>query len=630
LAYDPVLKRRVALKIPRPECVLSQQMRSRFEREAAAMAKLSHPNLVTVLEAGTIGPACFIAQEYVEGEALSRRIRERGRMSPAEAAAVIAQIAGAVQFVHQQKIIHRDIKPDNILLDMAATSRWSDTVLLEYTPKLTDFGLAKWLEDSPQLTRTLTAVGTPAYMAPEQIDGSAEGVGPTADVYALGATLYQMLTGQPPYRGHSTWDTFRQVKDGQVAAPRRLAPAVPRDLEAICLKCLELEPAHRYGSAQQLAEDLERFLNNEPVEARPMSGLRRSAKWARRKPLVALLLLLLMGSLVGGFSAIAWQWRSAEAERARAAANFNLAHQGIRDVYGVLSQQPRLKHYKFNELRRSLRQKVLNYYGDLRERNAGSPQIDRDIADVYYDLAHESLAGGNHEAAIELCRESIPRWQRLAEQSADRNGALYFLAQTQRILGMSLARSGVSFDEAIVPIQKSSALLEELVAAQADSTAVRSALADSYQAEASLHRLSDRLDRSSRLAVAALEQRREAMRLSPDDPSLQRRMAEALYLLGAQHYAEGQYLRVEDDCVKAIALLEGLFSAENQQPTIGVCLARCLRLYAGAAEQLGKHDFAARLNQRQKATLLRLSAMFPLEKQVTDALRVLDERTPGE
>ncbi len=323
LAHDPRLRREVALKVPRPHGLATPELRERFLNEARAAAGLDHPNLVPVYEAGEAGPVCYIASAYCPGPNLAEWLRGRADPVPhREAAALLATLADAIQHAHARGVIHRDLKPSNILL--AACGLAGETAkpqAAEPVPKITDFGLAKCLGggDGAQ-TASSTVLGTPSYMAPEQAAGRPGQVGPAADVYALGAVLYEVLTGRAPFRAETPFETVRQVIEDDPVPPRRLRPDCPRDLETVCLKCLHKEPQRRYGSAAELAEDVRRFLDGTPIRARPTGRVERAAKWARRRPALAALLAtaaaaaaaLLLGSL--------WYGAVLQGERDRALA----------------------------------------------------------------------------------------------------------------------------------------------------------------------------------------------------------------------------------------------------------------------------------------------------------------------
>jgi WD40 repeat protein len=279
-ARQVALNRVVALKMIRGGAGAGADQLERFRAEALAAARLRHPNIVQVYEVGEHDGLPFIALEFVEGGSLAARLA-KGPRPPAEAAALVALLARAMHEAHAKGVVHRDLKPANVLLDSSGSATSGVEI-----PKVADFGLARLLDEAGQ-TYTGQILGTPSYMAPEQAAGLTKEVGPLTDVYALGAILYECLTGRPPFRGADAHDTLRQVRTQEPVAPSHLTPGVPRDLETICLKCLQKEPAQRYAGALDLADDLDRFLDGRPVLARPVGRAGRLWRWARRNPALA-------------------------------------------------------------------------------------------------------------------------------------------------------------------------------------------------------------------------------------------------------------------------------------------------------------------------------------------------------
>jgi serine/threonine-protein kinase len=275
-ARQPGLKRLVALKMILSGDHAQEQELIRFRGEAEAVARLQHPNIVQIYEIGEDAGRPFFSMEFVEGESLAKKIAGTPQ-PPREAARIVQILATAMQAAHQKNIIHRDLKPANVLM------------AVDGTPKITDFGLAKTLEEHTGQTYSGTILGTPSYMAPEQAEGRVEDIGPRSDVYSLGAVLYELLTGRAPFKAGSVLDTLEQVRTMEPVAPIQFAPSVPRDLETIALKCLQKDPARRYDTAIALAQDLGRFLAGEPILARPISSSERLWRWCRRNPRVALL-----------------------------------------------------------------------------------------------------------------------------------------------------------------------------------------------------------------------------------------------------------------------------------------------------------------------------------------------------
>jgi WD40 repeat protein/predicted Ser/Thr protein kinase len=305
LARQVALKRLVALKVIRGDARAGPESRERFRAEAEAVARLKHPNIVQIYEVGERGGRPFFSLEHVEGGSLARRLA--GTPLPAfQAARLVELLARAVHAAHQRGIVHRDLKPANVLL--APSDRFTALLLGGpgdglFEPKVADFGLAKQLDEAEGHTEAGAILGTPSYMAPEQADGLAREVGPGADVYALGAILYECLTGRPPFKGATALETLEQVRRHEPVPPRRLQPRVPIDLETVCLKCLEKLPARRYVSALDLAEDLRRFQADEPIRARPADLPARALKWVKRRPAAAGLLAVTLASLLalGGY-----------------------------------------------------------------------------------------------------------------------------------------------------------------------------------------------------------------------------------------------------------------------------------------------------------------------------------------
>ncbi len=290
LAHDDKLDRTVALKVQRPEAIISSRLRQRFLHEAKAAARLRHPHIAGVYEVGKAAMQIWISTEYCDGDSLAVWLTTRPVVAPRSAAAFMACLADALGYSHQEGVFHRDIKPSNILLHkVRAGDSNGPAALADYVPKLIDFGLAKILDSEPSETKEGALVGTPAYMAPEQASGQRTQIGPATDVYALGAVLYEILVGEPPFRGNNSADTLRKVVADEPTNPRHLRPDVPPDLAAICLKCLQKSTLKRYATPEDLAADLRRFLAGRPTVARSLTPIQRLEHWSRRQPAQAVL-----------------------------------------------------------------------------------------------------------------------------------------------------------------------------------------------------------------------------------------------------------------------------------------------------------------------------------------------------
>jgi hypothetical protein len=288
---------------------------ARFRLEAETLARLQHPHIVQIYEVGEHEGRPFFSLEFIEGSSLARRLR--GTPQPVQdAAALVEVLARAIQVAHERGIIHRDLKPANVLLSAA------DGLAEQAIPKITDFGLAKQLDSGTERTASGAVLGTPAYMAPEQAEGKSRTTGPAADIYSLGAILYELLTGRPPFKAATEMETLLQVLHEEPVSPRRLQPDCPRDLETVCLKCLSKEPHRRYQTALELAEDLRRFRAREPILARPAGPAERLLLWAQRRPMLAAVygLLALVTVLGAAGAGVTWLWQRAERARTELAA----------------------------------------------------------------------------------------------------------------------------------------------------------------------------------------------------------------------------------------------------------------------------------------------------------------------
>jgi len=404
VAEDTRLHRQVALKVMHARAAASSQYQVRFEREVDALARLSHPNIVQVYEAGRHKAIPYLAMEYVPSGTLAQYLQ--GRPLPPQAAAeLLATLADAIHFAHLQGVIHRDLKPSNILLshnegDSLATNIHSarDRVSIPELrlPKIADFGLARHAEQEA-MTLTGDLLGTPSYMAPEMTRGGTSGAkdSEAVDVYGLGAILYELLTGRPPFRGESVPDTFEQVRNLDPVSVRQLQPKVPRDLETICLKCLQKEPHKRYLTANALGDDLRRFLEGRTILARPAGPVERLTKWVRRKPawaaavgvlMLASLTLVVVGLRYEGRlrqSVIDAETSAAEARRERenAQASYREARAAMEKILGRVTEPRRGNLPRVRELRQEQQEDALAFYLKVAEQSTGSePEMRYDAA----------------------------------------------------------------------------------------------------------------------------------------------------------------------------------------------------------------------------------------------------------
>lgn len=314
LAHDVVLGRTVALKVPRLHTLASRSLLARFQREGRAAASLDHPHIVPLYEAGEGDGLCYIASAYCPGPNLAEWLRsQKHEVDSATAARLVLQLADAAAYSHGRGVLHRDIKPGNVMLvpaSQGAEARGGTG--LPFSPRLGDFGLAKLVLEAAAEpggrddSAGVALLGTPSYMAPEQLEGAREVIGPATDIYALGVVLYELLAGRPPFQGSNVVDVLDQVRNGEPVPLRRLRRDVPRDLETICLKCLAKAPSQRYESAESLRNDLQRFLDGLPIRARPPGTIDMTVKWVRRRPAAAALVVTAAFALLGFVGLQTW------------------------------------------------------------------------------------------------------------------------------------------------------------------------------------------------------------------------------------------------------------------------------------------------------------------------------------
>jgi serine/threonine-protein kinase len=485
------LNRVVALKMILAGQLATSDEVQRFRLEAAAAAQLDHPHIVPIYEVGECGGQHYFSMKLIEGG----NFTTAGRSTPLaarkqrEIAQLLATVARAVHYAHQRGILHRDLKPANILLDVQGE------------PHVTDFGLARRMESEASLTQSGAIVGTPSYMAPEQASGQ-KGLTTAADVYSLGAILYELLTGKPPFRAETPLQTLLLVREQEPTRPRSLIPEVDRDLETICLKCLAKEPQKRFGSAEALAEDLERWINGEPIQARRAGRLERGWRWCKRQPLFAATLGLLLVVFLGGFGLVGWQWQRAEAnfeegqkhlqtaedqktlaekregeaekERQRAQQEktraeelrqlaeqrFVQAHAVVKEFGFKLSENQLRRIPGMEPFRKRILQDVIKYYRELIKQKE-DPKLRLDAADAYHCLGSIIASIGlrveawkEYEQGLRLYEELLrgtPRDQKLRRE---RGLLLLHMGQLKRDVG--------AWAEAVDLMGRSRNALEEL------------------------------------------------------------------------------------------------------------------------------------------------------------------------
>ncbi len=388
----------------------------RFQIEAQAAASLQHPNIVAIHEQGLHAGLHYFSMEFVEGRSLSAVLR-KNVLTAKQAANYVRQMAEAIHYAHQHGTLHRDLKPSNVLIDSRDQVR------------ITDFGLAMRVDGDSGLTQTGQIVGTPSYMPPEQAQGNRRLIGPASDVYSLGAILYECLTGRAPFRADSMLKTIDQVIHREAASPRVLNPGINRDLETICLKCLEKKPHRRYGSAQLLADDLGRSLDDRPILARPVGVIDRTLCWCRRNPAVASLMTTVAACLVGiavaSHCAIEAnkQANYARLQRQRADAQAALAEKRREeaDNHAKLAEQ-RLHSSDWNLAQVTWQNGSVGHIVQLSERHCPKTHSDSPHSEEWYDLdclGHRGLLTRKCHFDVFVCLAFSPDGEQLDSTSRD-------------------------------------------------------------------------------------------------------------------------------------------------------------------------------------------------------------------
>jgi len=423
--HDVELDRTVAVKTLRADR-LRPELLARHRREALLQASLNHPNIVSVYDFD-ISPAGlpYFVMEYVQGRTLADLVRDRS-LTASTSVEIMLQVASAVAFSHQHQVLHRDLKPSNILLKPTTLDTTQPSVArLMWQPKITDFGLARLLQPGLDITPSQSTLGTPAYLSPESINKDLGEVSTGTDIYALGVMLYECFTGRPPFLAESVAETLRMIQELAPVAPSQLNPSLPLDLETICLKCLEKEPARRYPSAQALADDLDRFRRGLPILARPISRLGKALRWHHRNrslsAAVATVGLLLVALGLGGI------WFAVEQSRLRAVADQRADEARTAQAKAVLYSD-----LARNNLMQSLNQlhSLEKEMSRLAQQNPGSPGI---------ELARQTLESKKKEIALGYINQSL----RLGVQQG---------MELERVFRDALAMNDIGLRPSAIPV----------------------------------------------------------------------------------------------------------------------------------------------------------------------------------
>jgi tetratricopeptide (TPR) repeat protein len=609
-AVQPALNRQVAIKMIGQLARASQQELSRFRLEAEACAAMNHPNIAQVYDVGEMDGQPYIAMELVRGPTLAEYLQQQP-MEYEQATRLLIALTQAVQHAHACGIIHRDLKPTNILLK-DFTSDDSDIAPLR--PKIVDFGLAKRIDATAELTSIGNILGTPSYMSPELAAGNASLVGPSTDIYSLGAVLYEALVGRPPFKGATAVETLAQVRSAEPARPSILRSEFPKDLETICLKCLEKVPENRYASASDLLEDLQRFQDRRPILAKPASLSRRAMQWSKRHPTVVALIGVSLLACLGLFSlgliynaSLRNALREADGERSRANENFLVAFQSVERMldrvgFAQLAETPEME-----DVREKLLADAVEFYSELLQRQ---PEADVQSRRQYYSamarLGRIQWTLGQQETALKNLQESIDLQTQLSRETPEAYDIRHDLAVSY------INRSQVTGDrnDSLMAVELLEEISDEYPESKTDLAKALNSLAlstTSIEEREQLHR-----------RVKAF--REELLASSPEDPQFQYGLAETQHNLAFLLTTTGRDQEAEAAYRDALRIFENLVNSQNSVSDYHRALAECLTHLASLMHFVGRTEEAAELIQRGTETRRVLAARFPKLPSMREAV----------
>lgn len=547
------LNRIVAIKMILAGQFADQSDIDRFYAEAEAAAALSHPNIVAIHEIGEVQGQHFFSMDYIEGQSLAALVQENP-LRPRRAAEFVRTIAETMQFAHESGVVHRDLKPANILLDK------------RQRPLITDFGLAKQVTGQSQRTMAGSIVGTPSYMPPEQAAGKIDEIGPWSDLYSLGAILYELLTGRPPFRSASPFETVRQVLETDPLSPRLLNENVPKDLETICLKCLQKERVRRYASAQELADELGRFLRGEPIHARPISQIARFWRLCKRHPITASAIATAAVFFVAASIISTVAYVKTSAALAQSDQSFREAVNTVNELFTVASEETLLNQPGMQPVREKLLTKAKEYFERFSKQRADDPTVAFELAGAYFRLGRIAAMLQSPNDALKPYAKAREIQERLVAKLPSDAKRIEALGDTINFIGIARA-SLADFKGAHREFDEAVKLREQLVADSAGNSEYQRGLANT-------HMNIGVINRSTRDYAAARQQFEEAQRIRQEslaaDPErdvaakLRRDLGQGYFSLGRLDVDEQNFSTAVEHFKSAAALFEE-FATENPE-----------------------------------------------------------------
>jgi serine/threonine protein kinase len=610
-AYDTVLQRKVALKFLLDSRLINPSHVARLAREATALAHLSHSGIVSIYEVGQHRGRMYLALEYLPGGTLAKRLGNE-KYSVRESARLVQLLARAAHFAHTNGLVHRDLKPSNILF---ATSGLESA-------KIADFGLARRF-DEIGLTETGTLLGTPGYLAPELIDTKSDTAKPTGDIYSLGAILYELLTGRPPFRGQTVFEILNETRKGPPEPPSRLRKELPSDLETIVLKCLQSTPSARYQSVEELADDIDRFLSGHPIKAKPTSFIERLRLWAKRDPaatalvIVSLISVLVLSTMQyrtqKALSLVSQKEIESNAARQRADKNYLAARNSIQQMLSRTKEPGSSEIPKLRELQRNLLNDALDFYNGIAKQPATTAIVKRDIVLATYEAAtiharldEDDIAKKMFEKTIEL------RYQYCSEVPGDMEILRLKIDALSGITTVSADRTRELLEEAIQ-------LGNELLVEYPNDSLTFGSLAVVWNNFAYFHYHKREFEKAAELFQRSIETREKQLAQEPENrkglialASTCSNLQQTLSVLGK----EGGNVYAE----RAAKILEELFADDPGDTFVACRLAGQRTNYSYVLARNGKEDLAIQQLSQSIETLESMIAKDPTDSDLTNTL----------
>jgi tetratricopeptide (TPR) repeat protein/predicted Ser/Thr protein kinase len=597
----------------------------RFRHEVQAAARLEHENIITVYEVGHVADHQYYAMQFVDGRSLAEILHD-GPLPHRKAAEYVTGIARAVQVAHEAGVLHRDLKPQNIMVDTK-----TDRALVA------DFGLAKLTTGSDQLTRAGDVVGTPSYMAPEQAKDAAN-VTPSADIYGLGATLYHLLCGRPPFQAARPVETLRQAMDEDPVSPSQLNPSIDRDLETICLKCLQKEPSRRYATAALLADDLSSYLQGEPIQARPVGALERGFRWCRRNPVTAasiaaavgclvLLLLVAAGGYIATSAALAESRKSDRQTRialGKAEESYRMARTTVDGFYTQVSETELFNVPGMQPIRRDLLERALRHYQQFLAKRGEDDGLRKEMGLAYYRVASITEEIDSAEAALPSYKEAQKVQEQLVAEAPEDTDAQQALGTTLNALGRAL-RELERLDEAAAMLQEAKKVRSRLLQQQPSDSETKRTLANTLMNIGVVEKAQGHLDAAQGSMQEAQRLRQKLVQTQPNHAAIRRDLGMGYYNLGTLAMAGGDFKAAAAELDQAIGQFEIARKLAPGDQSNSAKLALCYRVLGHL--KLRTAGSVAKAGSDEEAQEARNDALLQYENAI-HIVRGLAERNP--